>query len=110
MTKTLLCLGFGYTAKTLARRLAGDGGWRIVGTARSDGSAASVRRDGLEALLWPDAGFGAAAFAGVDTVLVSTPPDGGGCPAFRAASAALQSARPPWIGYLSANSVYGDCG
>ena len=110
MTKTLVCLGYGYTARALARRLARDGGWRVVGTARSEGSADAARREGVGALFWTDAAFKAEAFAAADAVLVSTPPDGDGCPAFRAASAALRQSRPTWIGYLSANSVYGDYG
>ncbi len=47
----------------------------------------------------------------VDAVLVSAPPDGGGCPGLRALAPALQAgARPRWIGYLSSTSVYGDLG
>lgn len=108
--KTLICLGYGYTARALARRLARDRGWRVVGTVRSEGSAGDIRRDGGAALLWTDAAFRAESFAEADAVLVSTPPDGGGCPAFRAAGDAIWAARPGWIGYLSANSVYGDYG
>ena len=45
-----------------------------------------------------------------DAILVSTPPDAAGCPALRAAGAAIaKRARAiKWVGYLSTNGVYGD--
>lgn len=108
MTGTLLCLGFGYTAEALARRLV-PSGWRVMGTARSVAGAERVAAAGARPVQWPDGAFACEAFAGVDAVLVSTPPDAdGACPAFRAAGAALAQTRPDWTGYLSANSVYGD--
>lgn len=106
--RTLFCLGFGYTATVLARRLSAKG-WRVLGTARSSASAERVASAGARPALWPEGRFDPSTFAGVDAVLVSTPPDGGGCPAFRAAGPALAGGSR-WIGYLSANSVYGDCG
>ena len=42
-------------------------------------------------------------------ILISTPPDAKGCPAFIAAQNAFaQSQDVEWIGYLSTNGVYGD--
>lgn len=109
MTETLLCFGFGYTAAALARRMT-KRGWTVAGTARSASSAARVAADGATPVLWPASGFGADAFAGVTAALISTPPDGAGCPAFRAAQSGLASkARDlKWVGYLSSNGVYGD--
>ncbi len=109
MQKRLLCFGFGYTAAALTRGLAPKG-WRVAGTARSASSAAHVEAHGAEAVLWPASSFNAAALDSVTAALVSTPPDGAGCPSFRAAHEALaaRASTLTWIGYLSSNGVYGD--
>ena len=110
MAGRLLCLGFGYTARALARRLSCDG-WRIAGTARSGDGAQTLRSGGVEAVAWTDGVLDPAAFDGADAVLISTPPDNA-CPAFAAAADALaaHAGAISWIGYLSSNGVYGDHG
>jgi nucleoside-diphosphate-sugar epimerase len=109
--KRLLCLGYGYVAKRLARRLQPDG-WRVAGTFRHAEKASDLEADGVEPFFWSGGVLDARAFDGVDAILVSTPPGDAGCPALDAVTAA--SARPPqsfsWIGYLSTNGVYGDYG
>jgi len=108
----LLCLGFGYTAAALARRL-GREGWSFRATARSAEAAARIEAAGGKTIGWTEAGLDPSAFEGVDAVLVSTPPaPGGGCPAFRAASSLFppHARRIAWTGYLSSNAVYGDHG
>jgi nucleoside-diphosphate-sugar epimerase len=109
MAGRLLCFGFGYTARAFARRLA-PSSWRVAGTARSAASAAEIEAAGLEAVLWPSAGFAPNALEGFAAALISSPPDGAGCPTYRAAHEALGavSSRLCWIGYLSSNGVYGD--
>lgn len=111
MARTLLCLGYGYTARALARRLAAAG-WRIAATARTPEKAAMLRADGVGAHLWDEKGVDPAAFEGADAVLISTPPGAEGCPAFAAAAGPLARGAHgvSWIGYLSSNGVYGDHG
>jgi nucleoside-diphosphate-sugar epimerase len=103
----LFCLGFGYSASALTRRLAAKG-WSIAGTARTAESAESLRAQGIEACpvppVDPDRDL-----AGASHVLVSIPPDESGDPGFGLYGAAI--ARMPglaWLGYLSTTGVYGD--
>lgn len=107
--KTLFCLGYGFTAAALARRLKPEG-WRVAGTTRSAQKAEAMRAAGVEPRLWGDGGFDPDWIAGAGALLVSTPPDDDGCPAFRAAHEAVAANRErlAWIGYLSTNGVYGD--
>lgn len=109
MTRKILCLGYGYTAAALAARLRAQG-WRISGTARSAAKAAALEQDGVCAELWTPHGLDPAAIDGVDALLVSAPPDGEGCPAFRAVAGMLaaRARSVSWVGYLSSNGVYGD--
>ena len=99
----LLTLGHGYCAGRLAASLPG---WRRLGTVRSAAGAGA----GVEAVPWDDDAAVAAAVAAATHVLVSVPPDAGGCPALRRLGAALAAARPGWVGYLSTTGVYGDRG
>jgi len=109
--KRLLCLGYGYVARRLARRLMAEG-WKIAGTARADETAAALALEGVEPIAWEGGVLGPRAFGGTRAILVSTPPDEDGCPAFAAAEAGLSrnARRISWIGYLSSNGVYGDHG
>lgn len=104
----LLCLGYGYVARALSQRLAGEG-WAIAGTARDANKAAAVEADGAEPVMWEARALDAAINA-ADAILISAPPGADGCPAAIAARRTLLArAKPPrWIGYLSTNGVYGD--
>ncbi len=110
MSKTLFCFGYGYVAAALARRLRSEG-FAVAGTTRSDEKAAHMKADGARPRLWNDA-FDPAWLDGASHILISTPPDEMGCPAFRAASDEISGRRDAleWIGYLSTNGVYGDHG
>lgn len=107
----LFCLGYGYAARAVARRLAADG-WRIAATARTPEQRAALEREGAEAVGWTDGKLDPAGFDGANAVLISTPPGPGGCPAFAAAAGPLaaRAGKIGWIGYLSSNGVYGDHG
>ncbi|MFZ4600833.1 MAG: SDR family oxidoreductase [Caulobacterales bacterium] len=94
----LLALGFGYVAQSLARRLSAQG-WDVVGTNRS-GRDGALAFDGAAS---PDL---VAVAQRADAVLISIPPDDGGCPAARA----LPTISAGWVGYLSTTGVYGDLG
>ncbi len=100
MTKTLLCLGFGYTAQALAKRLL-PRGWRVIGTAREP-----VTDAGIPMFQWPGEDI---PLEGVSHILHSIAPADQGDPVL-AAMAARIAAAPDlrWFGYLSTTAVYGD--
>ncbi|MGE0699727.1 MAG: SDR family oxidoreductase [Hyphomicrobiaceae bacterium] len=116
-TGTLLCLGLGYTARSLARRLSAAG-WRIAGTARSNTGAAAITAEGWQGHVLREDGAAAvrspmlaAALSEATHILVSVPPDGAGDPVLRALGPEIEQARQvAWIGYLSTVGVYGDHG
>jgi nucleoside-diphosphate-sugar epimerase len=100
--KHLLCFGFGYSARALARHL-GDA-WRVTGTSRDDPAAASgLYRFDRDHPLPP------AAFAEITHILVSVPPDAAGDPVVDLHAGDI-TAMPSlaWLGYLSTTGVYGD--
>lgn len=105
---TLLCVGYGYSARVLAERLAAQG-WRIAATARSEDKADALRQRGVDAHIWPaDALF--TALPRRTHLLLSASPEETGDPVLAHHRAALlaQRERIDWIGYLSTTSVYGD--
>ncbi len=79
----LFCLGLGYSALHLARRLTHKG-WHVAGTARTPAGAAAIAAEGFTALVFdgsePGAGLGEA-LQQATHVLVSVPPDETGDPA-----------------------------
>ena len=107
MTGTLLSLGHGYSAAALARRL--GAGWRIIGTTRSPEKAARLRREGIEALVWPGTDLGPA-IAEATHVLVSIAPGAAGDAVLAEYADAIGAAAAhlAWVGYLSTTGVYGD--
>ncbi|WP_406647500.1 SDR family oxidoreductase [Aliisedimentitalea scapharcae] len=103
MNKTLLCLGFGYSARALAQQLVPQG-WRVIGTTRD--RLAPV--DGVEVLQWPGDEI---PLDGVTHILSSIAPTAQGDPIL--IEMRDQIARAPdleWVGYLSTTAVYGDRG
>jgi nucleoside-diphosphate-sugar epimerase len=104
---TLLCLGHGYSAQALARRLL-PRGWQIIGTTRTPEQADARAADGVEMQLWPGADLGPA-LARATHLLVSAAPDAAGDPVLRRESARIAAASHlAWVGYLSTTGVYGD--
>ncbi|TVQ34125.1 MAG: SDR family oxidoreductase [Geminicoccaceae bacterium] len=103
---TLLCFGFGYTARTLSERLLAQG-WTVRGTSRQIEARALA---GVE--LFPfDRGqpLPEAALVGVTHVLTSIAPDERGDPVLDVEAARLR--RLPelaWAGYLGTTAVYGN--
>lgn len=99
MTKTLLCLGFGYTARALAPHLLAQG-WRVIGTTR-DAAAAP----GVEILTWPGQQV---PLDGVTHILNSIGPDENGDRVLAAMADQISAASElEWVGYLSTTAVYG---
>ena len=107
----LFCFGLGYTCLRLAGRLRAAG-WKVSGTVRETGKAASLAATGIAAHPFASGrplDDPAAALAGVTHVVASIPPDSDGDPALIAHAAALRAAPGlRWIGYLSTPAVYGD--
>ncbi|WP_127113507.1 SDR family oxidoreductase [Shimia sediminis] len=107
MTKTLLSLGHGFSARELGRQLV-PLGWRVIGTTRKPEKCAAFEAEGIEPLLWPcDM---EQALRGVTHLLTSISPDDQGDPVLRDHRAAILDAMPnlKWVGYLSTTGVYGD--
>ncbi len=102
MTGTLLCLGYGYSARALARRLL-PRGWRVIGTSRDPVADA----EGAELHVWPGE---ALPLTGVTHLLVSIAPGAEGDPVLNAAGQDIARIAPDlkWAGYLSTTAVYGD--
>lgn len=108
----LVCLGLGYTAEALARRLAARG-FAIVGTTRDvDRKRASLGpdADAWALIAWDgSAPLPEALLAGATHVLHSIMPDAAGDPVLRGLANAMESMPAvQWIGYLSTTGVYGD--
>ncbi|OIQ33272.1 MAG: NAD(P)-dependent oxidoreductase [Alphaproteobacteria bacterium MedPE-SWcel] len=102
---TLLCLGFGYTARAVAAPLLGAG-WRIIGTTRDSAETQPV--EGVDLLTWPGDDI---SFDGVTHILVSIAPSEQGDPVLGAMAARIATLpRLEWVGYLSTTAVYGDHG
>lgn len=102
----LFCLGLGYTALALARRLMAEG-WQIGGTCREPDKAAVLQAAGIDAIVTPTDPD--RLIANATHLLASVPPDAGGDPALALWRPAI--ARHPglaWAGYLSTTGVYGD--
>ena len=99
MKKTLLCLGFGYTARALVPRLLAEG-WRVIGTSREP-----VEAEGVEMLTWPGQEV---PLEGVTHILSSIGPNAQGDPVLAAMGKQIAAAPGlEWVGYLSTTAVYG---
>lgn len=109
----VLCLGLGYTAAALARRLTPKGA-HFAGTARSTDGVRHIQERGWQGMVLDGTDVSpelAAAVAEATHVLVSAAPDEDGDPILRSLGHHLALApRLRWIGYLSTVSVYGDHG
>ena len=104
-----LVFGYGYVGSAFAAALKADG-WEVSATARDAARRETIASAGVTPVDPLDRAAMAAAVAGVDAVLVTAPPDQGGCPGLQALAPALATAGsfPDWIGYVSTTGVYGD--
>ena len=106
--KRLVCLGFGYSAAALARRL-DRRDWEIVGTTREATGLAAIEAQGVTGVVWPGSDL-AAVLAGATHILSSVPPRERD-PAREVLEAHLgDMTRLQWVGLLSTTGVYGDHG
>jgi nucleoside-diphosphate-sugar epimerase len=107
----LFCFGLGYTASTLARRLAAEG-WIVSGTCRTAERAAALSAAGFCVHLFDrDRPLSPQALEGATHLLISIPPDVAGDPvlAMHGHDIAAMN-RLSWAAYLSTTGVYGDRG
>ncbi len=109
----LVCVGLGYSARIVARRLHGAG-WRISGSARTVADVEAIKSAGYDGLVFsgrePSTALRDALRTGTH-LLISVPPGPSSEPVIEfhrehiVAAPSLQ-----WIGYLSTIGVYGDRG
>ncbi|WP_229583135.1 SDR family oxidoreductase [Paracoccus sp. S-4012] len=104
----MLVFGHGYSAGFVTAALRARG-WRIAGTTRGETEAVAAK--GATPILWPgDDAAVAKAVAAADAILIAIAPGRNGDPVLTRWGAAIAAAKPGWLGYLSATSVYGDAG
>ncbi|MDV7144066.1 SDR family oxidoreductase [Tropicimonas sp. TH_r6] len=106
MTRCLLTLGHGYSARALAHRLAPEG-WRLLGTTRTASEAGESRADPTEIHLWPGSPL-EPLLEQATHLLLSAGPGAEGDPFLPHVADALRKHPPHWVGYLSTVGVYGD--
>ncbi|KHQ55191.1 SDR family oxidoreductase [Mameliella alba] len=108
MTKILLSLGHGFSARALAPLLLSEG-WEVIGTTRDPAKLEAMRATGVTAILWQEDSV-TEALGRTTHLLMSAAPDAEGDPALRLAGPAIAARAPriEWAGYLSTTGVYGD--
>lgn len=108
----LFCFGLGFSARTLAARLAARG-WTISATSRSKAGASVIAGLGYRGFVFDGtAPLPVSALDNVSHVVISAPPDAGGDPVLRQhrADFAARARQFNWVAYLSTTGVYGDHG
>lgn len=108
----LFCFGLGFSARTLAARLAARG-WTISATSRSKAGASVIAGLGYRGFVFDGAApLPVSALDNVSHVVISAPPDAGGDPVLRQhrADFAARARQFTWVAYLSTTGVYGDHG
>jgi nucleoside-diphosphate-sugar epimerase len=106
---SLLIYGGGWLGQAVARAVLAQGG-SATATSRDAGRRARLAEAGITPLDPADAVAVQAAVTGVSAILVTAPPEAGGCPGARDLIPALAASGswPNWIGYVSSTAVYGD--
>ncbi|MEM7753421.1 MAG: SDR family oxidoreductase [Pseudomonadota bacterium] len=105
MTKTLLSIGHGFSARALAPLLIRRG-WRVIGTTRSPAKIGQLERQGVEPVIWPGTQI---PIEHATHLLTSVAPNDAGDPVLNAVGDRLRAATHlEWVGYLSTTGVYGD--
>jgi nucleoside-diphosphate-sugar epimerase len=112
--KKLFCFGYGYTCDYLGHALLERGGWQVGGTTRDREKRTSLRARGINAHVFDHEHPLAdprLILEGVTHLVISTPPDDDGDPAYMMHAAdILEIPSLEWVGYLSTTGVYGDRG
>ena len=105
MTKRLLCIGYGFSARALTPLLH-PLGWSITGTTRSAEKAEAMRAEGVTSIIWPGTDLDDALQAASHLLISAAPSPDGGDPLL--ASVDFNAHRFDWVGYLSTTGVYGN--
>ena len=117
--KHLLCLGLGFSARALVRRLSCEEGadWRFSGTVRDVDAATPDDGQAVELIAFDGTAHSSAladAIGSATHILVSIPPSADGDPVLQHHRSDIEKALADgplqWIGYLSTIGVYGDQG
>lgn len=106
---SLLIFGAGYLGRAVLAEAA-KRGLSTAATSRDPERRAALTADGVAAFDPADKAALATAVSKASAILITAPPDGGGCPGARVLLPALTEAQayPDWIGYVSSTAVYGD--
>ncbi|OYX58243.1 MAG: NAD(P)-dependent oxidoreductase [Brevundimonas subvibrioides] len=106
---SLLIFGAGYLGRAVLAEAA-KRGLSTAATSRNPERRDALKAEGVTAVDPADPSSLTDAVAKAAVILVTAPPDGGGCPGSRALLPALTEAQayPDWIGYVSSTAVYGD--
>lgn len=107
MTKTLLSLGHGFSARALSDLLLPQG-WVIHGTTRSADKAEALKQEGIVPHVFP--GNLSGPLEEATHLLISAGPDAEGDPMLRHLKDDITRIAPrlEWAGYLSTTGVYGN--
>ena len=105
MTNTLLCIGYGFSARALTPLLL-PLGWSITGTTRSAERAEAMRAEGVTPIIWSGTDLDDALKAASHLLISAAPSPGVGDPLL--ASLDLGAYGFDWVGYLSTTGVYGN--
>lgn len=108
----LLLLGAGYSARALARRIAGEAEW-IAGTTRGTDNFSALEEAGIRPVPFDGSRIVpelAELMAGATHLVHSAAPDDAGDPLLRLLPEPLTEAMPQlqWVGYYSTVGVYGN--
>ena len=105
----LLVFGGGWLGQAAAHEARRRGGSAVL-TSRDPERRAALAAEGFEAVDPDDTAALERAVAAASAILVTAPPEAGGCPGLQRLVPALTRTRayPDWIGYVSSTAVYGD--
>ena len=106
----LLVFGGGYVGRQAAREAIRRGGSAIA-TSRDPQRRRALSEDGIGAIDPADTQALTDAVRAATAILVTAPPEAGGCPGLGRLSqlgSVLSEAWPDWVGYISSTAVYGD--
>ena len=104
MTKSLLCIGYGFSARALAPVLQ-NLGWSITGTTRNPARVPEMLAEQVVPIIWPGDDL-YAALSDASHLLISAAPSTQGDPFLGTID--LAPHKFSWVGYLSTTGVYGN--
>ena len=104
MAKSLLCIGYGFSAQALAFDMQ-QAGWNIEGTTRCKNRVASMEKSGVRPIIWPGDNLHQA-LTKASHLLISAAPNAQGDPFLNKID--ISNYKFSWVGYLSTTGVYGN--